>query len=252
MIKDRIYDAFTAGLDRKGFGQRRDRQVAELRGDVLEVGAGTGLNLPRYRSADLLVALEPHRTYSRRLRARAGAAHVPVEVVAGTAEELPFADESFDVVSGFNSFQYAASPESALAEARRVLRPGGHLLAATWAPPEMCDLAGYLAALGANLPTPPAGAPGPFALSAEGALASLLASAGFEPQATRDVICRFDYRDGTETLRALLSAGPAVRAIRHAGNEAVERSVLESVDAFRQADGSYAMPNAFRFTLAIR
>jgi len=127
MIKDRIYDAFTAGLDRKGFGQRRDRQVAELRGDVLEVGAGTGLNLPRYRSADLLVALEPHRTYSRRLRARAGAAHVPVEVVAGTAEELPFADESFDNVVTTLSLCSVGDLDVALAEIRRVLRPGGAL-----------------------------------------------------------------------------------------------------------------------------
>jgi len=127
MIKDRIYDAFTAGLDRKGFGQRRDRQVAELRGDVLEVGAGTGLNLPRYRSADLLVALEPHRTYSRRLRARAGAAHVPVEVVAGTAEELPFADESFDNVVTTLSLCSVGDLDVALAEIRRVLRPGGTL-----------------------------------------------------------------------------------------------------------------------------
>jgi len=127
MIKDRIYDAFTAGLDRKGFGQRRDRQVAELRGDVLEVGAGTGLNLPRYRSADLLVALEPHRTYSRRLRARAGAAHVPVEVAAGTAEELPFADESFDNVVTTLSLCSVGDLDVALAEIRRVLRPGGAL-----------------------------------------------------------------------------------------------------------------------------
>ena len=127
MIKDRIYDAFTAGLDRKGFGQRRDRQVAELRGDVLEVGAGTGLNLPRYRSADLLVALEPHRTYSQRLRARAGAAHVPVEVVAGTAEELPFPDESFDNVVTTLSLCSVGDLDVALAEIRRVLRPGGAL-----------------------------------------------------------------------------------------------------------------------------
>ena len=67
----------------------------------------------------------------------------------------------FDAVTGFNSFQYAASPEAALREARRVLRPGGRLLAAVWAPPELCELAGHLAAVGRLLPPPPPGAPGP-------------------------------------------------------------------------------------------
>jgi ubiquinone/menaquinone biosynthesis C-methylase UbiE len=127
VIKDRIYDAFTAGLDRKGFGQRRERQVAELRGDVLEVGAGTGLNLPRYRRADRLVALEPHRTYARRLRARAGSAHVPVEVVAGRAEALPFSDWSFDNVVTTLALCSVRDLDAALAEIRRVLRPGGTL-----------------------------------------------------------------------------------------------------------------------------
>jgi len=127
MIKDRIYDAFTAGLDRKGFGLRRERQVAELRGDVLEVGAGTGLNLPRYRRADLLVALEPHRTYARRLRSRAGSAHVRVEVIEGSAEELPFPDESFDNVVTTLSLCSVRDLDVALAEIRRVLRPGGAL-----------------------------------------------------------------------------------------------------------------------------
>jgi SAM-dependent methyltransferase len=230
-----LYEAGIAGLEVEG-GTR-----------VLDVGCGAGLFLSLARGGGATVSgLDAAQGLVAVARRRLPGA----QIERGDIEELPFADASFDVVSGFNSFQYAASPESALAEARRVLRPGGRLLAATWAPPEMCDLAGYLAALGAHLPPPPPGAPGPFALSAEGALASLVASAGFEPQATRDVICHFDYRDATEMLRALLSAGPAVRATRNAGDEAVRRAVLESVEQFRQADGSYKMPNAFRFTLA--
>ena len=79
VIKDRFYDALNTGLDRKGFAHRRERQVAELRGDVLEVGAGTGLNLPRCRLAARVVALEPDGTYLRRMRSRAAAAHVPAK-----------------------------------------------------------------------------------------------------------------------------------------------------------------------------
>jgi ubiquinone/menaquinone biosynthesis C-methylase UbiE len=127
MIKDRLYDAFAGRLDRKGLGQRRERQVAELSGDVLEVGAGTGLNLPRYRRADRLVALEPDRTYARRLRARAGSAHVPVEVVAGSAEALPFPDRSFGNVVTTLALCSVGDLDVALAEIRRVLRPGGAL-----------------------------------------------------------------------------------------------------------------------------
>jgi ubiquinone/menaquinone biosynthesis C-methylase UbiE len=127
MIKERVYDAFAAGLDRKGFGQRRERQVAELRGDVLEVGAGTGLNLLRYRRADRLVALEPHGTYTGRLRARAGSAHVPVEVVEGRAEALPFPDRSFDNVVTTLALCSVCDLDGALAEIWRVLRPGGAL-----------------------------------------------------------------------------------------------------------------------------
>jgi SAM-dependent methyltransferase len=232
-----LYEAGLAGL------------AIEPGTNVLDVGCGSGLFLSLAAATGARVAgldaAEGMLAVARRRLPDARLEH-------GDVEDLPFADASFDAVSGFNSFQYAASPSDALAEARRVLRPGGRLLAATWAPPEMCDLAPYLAALGALLPPPPPGAPGPFALSGDGALAALLASSGFAPQETRDVICHFDYRDADETLRALLSSGPGVRATRHSGLEPVQRAVLQSIAPFRQADGSYRIPNAFRFTRAIR
>jgi ubiquinone/menaquinone biosynthesis C-methylase UbiE len=127
VIKDRLYDALNSGLDRRGFGRRRERQVAQLRGDVLEVGAGTGRNMPRYRLAARVVALEPDRTYVRRLRDRADAAQVLVEVVEGRAEALPFSSESFDHVVTTIALCSVGDLDAALAEIWRVLRPGGSL-----------------------------------------------------------------------------------------------------------------------------
>ena len=99
------------------------------------------------------------RTYGDSTRARAAAharTRVPgAEIIQGELEQLPYDDASFDVVTGFNSFQYAARPEVALAEARRAVRPGGRVLLLNWAPAELCEAAGYLMALGALMPPPP-------------------------------------------------------------------------------------------------
>ena len=57
-MKERFYDRLNGALDRNSFGERRDRLVGSLTGDVLEIGAGTGLNLPRYRRVARLVAIE--------------------------------------------------------------------------------------------------------------------------------------------------------------------------------------------------
>jgi SAM-dependent methyltransferase len=216
---------------------------------LLDAGCGAGLALA---TASELGAAVSGLDAAPGLIAIARRRLPDVRIEHGDLEELPFPDRTFDAVTGFNSFQYAASPEAALREARRVLRPGGRLLAAVWAPPELCELAGYLAAVGSLLPPPPPGAPGPFALSGDGALAALMARAGLEPCETRDVLCRFDYASERDALRGLISAGPVVRALRHAGEEATREAVAESIAPFRRAGGSYRIDNAFRFTLATR
>jgi ubiquinone/menaquinone biosynthesis C-methylase UbiE len=96
---------------------------------VLEIGAGTGLNLRHYPSSlDELVLAEPVEEMAQRIDASARDDDVPVSVVHARAEELPFADDSFDTVVSTLVLCTVADPERSLAEIRRVLKPGGAFL----------------------------------------------------------------------------------------------------------------------------
>lgn len=165
-------------------------------------------------------------------------------------EALPHADASFDVVTGFNAFQYAASPLNALAEARRVLRPGSTIVIATWGMPEDCEAAGHLKALGGLMPPPPPGAPGPFALSEESKLNALATEAGLKPIAVVDVPCPWIYSDLEVALRGMLSAGPAERAIRNSSMDRARDAVAASISDYRQSSGEYRLNNKFRYLIA--
>ena len=105
----------------------RRRVVEDARGEVLEVGAGTGFNFPYYRDARRVVALEPEAAMRRRALKRAPKAAVPIEVVPGDGERLPFPDASFDTVVFALVLCTIPHPDRALAEACRVLRPGGEI-----------------------------------------------------------------------------------------------------------------------------
>ncbi len=164
-------------------------------------------------------------------------------------EQLPFADESFDVVTGFNSFQYAATPVLALHEAYRVLRQRGRLVMATWGRPEECDATAYLRAVASLLPPPPPGAPGPFALSPDGAMAELTRKAGFMMIAEFQASTLWDYPDESTALRGLLSAGPTVRAVHHVGEETVRQALAPVLAKFRRPSGRYQLRNVFRYVL---
>jgi SAM-dependent methyltransferase len=121
------YDWLFDCVDPAGGADHRRRLVEQATGAVLEIGAGTGRNLPRYRTATRVVALEPGPGMRARANHAGQAARVPVEVVDGTAEHLPFSEAAFDTVVA--SLVLCTVPDLAetLAEARRVLRPGGTL-----------------------------------------------------------------------------------------------------------------------------
>lgn len=109
--------------------EHRRELVAGARGAVLEVGAGTGLNLRLYPPGVTVVALEPEPTMARRALARAGAADAARgHVVRGSAEALPFREGTFDTVVACLVLCTVDDPAGAVSEVRRVLRPDGALL----------------------------------------------------------------------------------------------------------------------------
>ncbi len=116
-------------LERFSLTRLRRPLLAEARGAVLEIGAGTGANLPLYDPGLRVMAVElrPERLAAAARKAHA-ARRAHVTVAAADAHDLPFPAASFDTVVGTLVFCSIADPPAALAEIRRVLRPGGQLL----------------------------------------------------------------------------------------------------------------------------
>ena len=124
----RLYARMGTRAEEAGQAEHRDELLAGLHGRVVEVGAGNGLNFPHYpATVEEVVAVEPEPYLRERAHEAAARAPVPVTVLDGTADALPLADRSVD--AGVLSLVLCSVPDqaSALAELRRVLRPGGGL-----------------------------------------------------------------------------------------------------------------------------
>jgi SAM-dependent methyltransferase len=213
----------------------------------LDVGCGPGLATQVFsRTIANVAGIDASAAFIDIARERLPGRNLRV----GEMETLPHADGSFDVVTGFNAFQYAASPVNALREARRVTQPDGAVVIATWGPPEDCEAAAHLKALGALMPPPPPGAPGPFALSDETKLKALVSEAGLTPMAVVDVDCPWIYPNLEIALRAMLSAGPAERAIRNSGMDRARDAVANSLTPYLKPSGEYHLNNKFRYLIA--
>ena len=122
-ILPRFIDVALSGRE---FDQMRQRVTAELEGDVLEIGFGSGRNVPHYPSAVTRVwAVEPAAVGRKLASKRLAASSVPVEYVGLDGQDLPLGDQSVDHVLTTWTLCTIPDVSRALTEARRVLRPGG-------------------------------------------------------------------------------------------------------------------------------
>jgi SAM-dependent methyltransferase len=119
------YDRVTGPLERGVLAGWRRRLLGPVGGVVLDVGAGTGANLPHLRRAAQVIAVEPDRIMRRQLTAKLPLASCPVEIVDAVAELLPCQDASVDAVLFTSVLCTVKDAGRALSEAWRVLRPGG-------------------------------------------------------------------------------------------------------------------------------
>lgn len=124
-----LYDRGLKATEEAGLREMRRQLLAGAGGRVLELGAGTGVNLDLYPDAvEDLVLVEPDPHMAKRMRARLAESARTATVVEASAERLPFEDDSFDTAVATLVLCTIPDPEAALAEAARVLKPGGQLL----------------------------------------------------------------------------------------------------------------------------
>lgn len=124
-----LYDRSLKATEEAGLRRMRTELLAGAEGRVVELGAGTGINLDLYPDGvEDLVVVEPDPHMAKRLRAKLAQARREAEVVEAPAEQLPFGNDSFDTAVATLVLCTIPDPAAALAEAARVLKPGGRLL----------------------------------------------------------------------------------------------------------------------------
>jgi SAM-dependent methyltransferase len=168
--------------------------------------------------------------------------------VHGDLEELPFPDRHFDAALAANSVIFAEDIRQALRELCRVVRAGGRLAVTSWGKPEQVEMKDVFAAVASAMPQRPPGG-GPFAWSADGALANLLGETGFTVTAEGSSQCDFRYRDFEAFWRAQTSAGNYQPALQAVGPDRMRQIVGEAVGPYTHADGAIVLRNAYRWAV---
>jgi ubiquinone/menaquinone biosynthesis C-methylase UbiE len=127
VTQDELYATLIARADAAGLAERRRALVAGLRGQVLEVGCGTGAMFAHYADVEHVTAIEPDPAFAVRATIAAMETRVPIEVIEGTGEALPLADASIDAAVLALVLCSVPSVDDVCRELARVVKPGGAL-----------------------------------------------------------------------------------------------------------------------------
>jgi SAM-dependent methyltransferase len=209
---------------------------------VLDVGCGTGVFLrmcaDRGATASGIDASESLLELAHR--------RVPeADIRLGDMQALPYPDASFDLVTGFTSFFFAEDMVAALAEARRVARPGAPIVIQVFGPPERCDLETMKAAVAAYRGAAHRSYWRP------GAAEKIAERAGLTVADSFDITFPYRSPDEAAMLDAMGAAGGAALAAGPEREHEVRAAIAEALASCRQPDGSYSVSNEWHVVIAL-
>jgi SAM-dependent methyltransferase len=214
---------------------------------VLDIGCGVGafLRLVAARGG------EPHGLDASEALVAVARTRLPdAELRVGEMEDLPWEDDAFDLVTGFNSFFFANDMVAALREAGRVARPKAPVVIQVWGAHERCDLEAMKQIARPFLPPRPADAPPDPDLSRPGALEALATQAGLTPESEFDTAWALEYPDAETLGRAMIAvAGLAILAGPEREHE-LKTAIVDGLAPYRRADGSYRLSNEYHYLIA--
>lgn len=210
---------------------------------VLDVGCGSG---------EFCVLAASHGARVSGIDAAPGLVEIArravpdADIRVGPIEHLPWPDASFDLVTAFNSLQFAADFGVALAEVRRVTGPGGRVAVCTWGRAEDSEMEAVFRPL-AEL-KPPRDVPAP-PVREPGVLEDLGRRAGLVVRSAAEVDVPYAFTDRAALERALRALAPAYGVGPEVSEPVVTRTVGTVAAPYRRADGSYRFENTYRYVV---
>jgi SAM-dependent methyltransferase len=223
-------------------------RVAVARGSrVLDVGCGAGafLRLVDDRGG------EPHGLDASESLIEFSRARLPhADLRVGEMEALPWDNDTFDLVTGFNSFFFADDMVAAVREAGRVAKPGAPVVIQVWGAHERCDLEAMKELARPFFPPRPPDAAPDSDLSQPGALQAIAVQAGLTPDLEFDHIWTTTYPDADTLGRAMVAVAGLAVIVGPEREPELRGAIVDGLATYRHPDGRYRFSNEYHFLVA--
>ena len=214
---------------------------------VLDIGCGSGYFCQLAAEQGLRVSgIDKTGTFLEAARMRVPNARFENADMA----HLTFPDKAFDVVCGFNSFQYADDLRQSLLEAKRVLKTNGLLAIMVWGKASDCEVVALLDAFDSLVSPQEKTQHAPFALSEDDTIQQMLLQLEMQSVQTHTVPSSWTYPDSEKALSGILSLGAATRSIEINGIEKVKTTIQQLLPNYTKADGTIVFKNQYKVVLA--